>query len=67
MLVELLLVVLLQGNGFNYTLILDMLVYAIVAISMDLLGGYAGLISLGQAGFLGVGAYGVDIAEEHFY
>jgi branched-chain amino acid transport system permease protein len=61
------LVVLLQGNGFTSTLILDMLVYAIVAMSLDFLGGYAGLISLGQAGFLGVGAYGVAIAEIHFF
>lgn len=61
------LVLLLQGNGFVSTLILDMLVYAIAAMSLDFLGGYAGLISLGQAGFLGVGAYGVAIAELHFF
>lgn len=64
--VAVVLVVLLQGNGFTSTLILDMLVYAIAAMSLDFLGGYAGLISLGQAGFLGVGAYGVAIAEVHF-
>ena len=61
------LLLLLQGNGFTSTLILDMLVYAIAAMSLDFLGGYAGLISLGQAGFLGVGAYGVAIAEVHFF
>jgi branched-chain amino acid transport system permease protein len=61
------LVLLLQGNGFASTLILNMLVYAIAAMSLDFLGGYAGLISLGQAGFLGVGAYGVAIAEVHFF
>ena len=61
------LVLLLQGNGFTSTLVLDMLVYAIAAMSLDFLGGYAGLISLGQAGFLGVGAYGVAIAEVHFF
>jgi branched-chain amino acid transport system permease protein len=61
------LVLLLQGNGFTSTLVLDMLVYAIAAMSLDFLGGYAGLISLGQAGFLGVGAYGVAIAEVHAY
>jgi branched-chain amino acid transport system permease protein len=59
--------VLLQGNGFASTLVVDMLVYAIAAMALDLLGGYTGLISLGQAGFLGVGAYGVAIAEAHFY
>jgi branched-chain amino acid transport system permease protein len=61
------LVVLLQGNGFTSTLVMDMLVYAIAAMSLDFLGGYAGLISLGQAGLLGVGAYGVAIAEVHFF
>ena len=65
--VAVVLVVLLQGNGFTSTLILDMLVYAIAAMSLDFLGGYAGLISLGQAGLLGVGAYGVAIAEVHFF
>ena len=65
--VAVVLVVLLQGNGFASTLILDMLVYAIAAMSLDFLGGYAGLISLGQAGLLGVGAYGVAIAEVHFF
>lgn len=61
------LVLLLGGNGFTSTLVVDMLVYAIAAMSLDFLGGYAGLISLGQAGFLGVGAYGVAIAEVHFF
>ena len=61
------LVLILQGNGFASTLVLDMLVYAIAAMSLDFLGGFAGLISLGQAGFLGVGAYGVAIAEVHFF
>ncbi|HUL25922.1 MAG TPA: branched-chain amino acid ABC transporter permease [Streptosporangiaceae bacterium] len=62
-----LLVLLLQGNGFTSTLVLDMLVYAIAAMALDFLGGYAGLISLGQAGLLGVSAYGVAIAEVHFF
>ena len=65
--VAVLLVLLLQGNGFTSTLVVDMLVYAIAAMSLDFLGGYAGLISLGQAGLLGVGAYGVAIAEVHFF
>lgn len=64
--VAVILALLLQGNGFASTLILDMLVYGIAAMSLDFLGGYAGLISLGQAGLLGVGAYGVAIAEVHF-
>lgn len=61
------LVVVLMGNGFWSALVVNMLVYAIAAMSLDFLGGYAGLISLGQAGFLGLGAYGVAIAEVHNY
>jgi branched-chain amino acid transport system permease protein len=61
------LVVVLMGSGFWSALVVNMLVYAIAAMSLDFLGGYAGLISLGQAGFLGLGAYGVAIAEVHNY
>ena len=57
--------VLLSGNSFAATLLEDALVYAIAAMALDFLGGYTGLISLGMAGFLGIGAYGVAIAENH--
>jgi branched-chain amino acid transport system permease protein len=57
--------VILSGNGFAATLLEDALVYAIAAMALDFLGGYTGLISLGMAGFLGIGAYGVAIAEVH--
>ena len=56
-----------NGGGFIATLVEDMLIYAIAAMALDFLGGYAGLISLEQAGFLGLGAYGVAIAEVHGY
>ena len=32
-------------------------VYALVAVSMNLLNGFTGLFSLGQAGFMLLGAY----------
>jgi branched-chain amino acid transport system permease protein len=35
------------------------LIYALFAMSIDLMGGYGGHMSLGQAGIFGVGAYGV--------
>jgi branched-chain amino acid transport system permease protein len=60
------LVLILQSNGFVSTLVEDALVYAIAAMALDFMAGYAGMISLAQAGFLGVGAYGVAIAENHF-
>jgi branched-chain amino acid transport system permease protein len=58
---------LLQGNGFTSTLVEDALVYAVAAMALDFMAGYAGMISLAQAGFLGVGAYGVAIAENHLF
>jgi len=39
------------------TLIAGVIIYAIVALGLNLLMGYAGLVSLGTAGFMGVGAY----------
>lgn len=36
-------------------------IYAIVAVSMNLVNGFTGLFSLGQAGFMAIGAYTVAI------
>ncbi|MDE2373598.1 MAG: branched-chain amino acid ABC transporter permease, partial [Hyphomicrobiales bacterium] len=37
------------------------MVYAVAAVALDLLVGYGGLISFGQAAFIGLGAYAVGI------
>jgi branched-chain amino acid transport system permease protein len=42
---------------FYITLAEDVLIYAIFALSLDLLLGYTGLTSFGHAAFLGLGAY----------
>ncbi|MCL2188010.1 MAG: branched-chain amino acid ABC transporter permease [Defluviitaleaceae bacterium] len=42
---------------FHLTLIAGVVIYAIVALGLNLLMGYAGLVSLGTAAFMGVGAY----------
>jgi branched-chain amino acid transport system permease protein len=55
---------LLQG-GFYGGLTEQILIFAIAAMGLDFLAGYAGLVSLGQAGYVGAGAYGVAIAEKH--
>jgi len=39
------------------TIIAGVIVYAIVALGLNLLMGYGGLFSLGTAGFMGLGAY----------
>ena len=36
-------------------------VYALIAVSMNMLNGFTGLFSLGQAGFMLVGAYAYAI------
>jgi branched-chain amino acid transport system permease protein len=53
-----------QGSTLSYftrQLIGVALIYAIIAISTDLAWGYTGILSMGQAVFFGVGAYGVGI------
>lgn len=46
---------------YSLALVQKILIFAILAISLDLIYGYAGLPSLGQAAFLGVGGYAVAI------
>jgi branched-chain amino acid transport system permease protein len=46
---------------YSLALVQKILIFAILAISLDLIYGYAGLPSLGQAAFLGVGGYAVGI------
>jgi ABC-type branched-subunit amino acid transport system ATPase component/ABC-type branched-subunit amino acid transport system permease subunit len=46
---------------FLLTVVMLSLVYSILAMSLDVLMGYTGMESLGQAAFFGVGAYTVGI------
>src|SRR6201982_999984 len=39
------------------SMLIPILIFALAAIGLNLLTGYAGLISLGTGGFMGVGAY----------
>lgn len=43
-----------------------MLVTAIVVVGLQITTGYAGQINLGQAAFMGVGAYGASVVEVKF-
>ncbi len=45
------------GSAFLVTQMTRILVYAVFAMSLDLLIGYCGLVSLGHAAFFGVAAY----------
>lgn len=55
----------LQANSSRYSYQISILersaIYAVVAVSMNLLTGFTGLFSLGQAGFMAIGAYVVAI------
>src|SRR4026207_911915 len=44
-------------SGFQLNLLGRFLTYAIVALGLDLLWGYTGMLSLGQGLFFGLGAY----------
>ena len=47
------------GSSFYVSLGLSILCYGLLAMSLDVIAGYTGLVSLGHASFLGVGAYGI--------
>jgi branched-chain amino acid transport system permease protein len=49
------------GETFYVGLATRAVVFAIAAVSLDLILGYGGMISLGHAAYLGIGAYSVGI------
>lgn len=44
-------------HGMLISILQKSVIYSIAAVSMNLLTGFTGLFSLGQAGFMGIGAY----------
>jgi branched-chain amino acid transport system permease protein len=52
-------------HGYALYLATEVMLYAIAAVALDLLVGYAGLVSLGQAAFFGLGAYAAAIVSAH--
>ena len=48
------------------TLLTQMLIFAILAMSLDILVGYTGLSSFGHAGFFGSAAYVVAILSTRY-
>src|SRR5690606_11056583 len=49
----------------NYLLLSQIAITSLFALSLDLIFGYAGIISLGHAAFFGVGAYTVGLLGSH--
>ncbi len=50
---------------FYVGLVSRIMVFAIAAVSLDLILGYGGLVSFGHAAYLGIGAYAVGILSYH--
>lgn len=53
-------------NPFQYDMVTLVLIYATTAVGLNLLVGYAGQISLGHAGFFGMGAYFSAVMTSRF-
>lgn len=53
------------GHVFYLDLLTRALILAIAALSLNLLIGYGGMISLGHAAYIGIGAYCVGIPAQH--
>jgi branched-chain amino acid transport system permease protein len=49
------------ASGYAMTLAVEIMIAGIFASGIDLLIGYSGLVSLGQAMFLGLGGYGIAV------
>ncbi len=53
------------GQPYYVDLFMRMMIWAIAAVSLNLILGYGGMISFGHAVYLGVGAYTVGICAYH--
>lgn len=53
------------GEPFLVVLATRVLIFAIAALSLDLILGYGALVSFGHAAFVGIGAYSVAILSSH--
>lgn len=52
-------------STFRVLLLTEILILGLFAASLDLLIGYSGLLSLGHAGYLGVGSFGAALIAKH--
>lgn len=50
----------------GYLLLNELTILALFAVSLDLILGYAGIVSLGHAAFFGLGAYVAALAAKHW-
>ncbi len=55
----------LSGHTFYMDLAIRLVILAMVAVSLNLILGYGGLVSFGHAAYVGLGAYAVGIPAHH--
>ncbi|WP_417794901.1 branched-chain amino acid ABC transporter permease [Terasakiella pusilla] len=55
------------GQPFWIDLTTRIVIYGIAAMSLDIILGYGGMVSLGHAMFLGIGAYSMGILTHHSF
>src|SRR4051812_42893848 len=55
-----------QTDTFGINLLTQILIAAIFALSYDLIFGYTGLLSFGQASYYGLGAFGAGLMVAKF-
>jgi branched-chain amino acid transport system permease protein len=53
------------ANGFQQIVALNSLIYAILAVGLNIVVGWAGLLDLGYIAFFGIGAYGYALFSSH--
>src|SRR2546422_8318146 len=55
----------LLDQPFYVDLFRRIMIFAIAALSLDLILGYGGMVSFGHAAYLGIGAYAVGVLTHH--
>ena len=51
---------------YQLSLLTDLLIYGLFALSLDLIMGYTGMVSFGHAAYFGLGAYASALVLIHF-
>jgi len=54
------------GSVFAVLLLTEILIFALFALSFNLLFGYTGLLSFGHAAFFGLGGYAMALLAQHY-
>src|SRR5207302_4348201 len=52
-------------SAYYYRIAALVFIFALAAVGLNLLMGFAGQVSLGHAGFMGIGAYAVAVGPPH--